>query len=140
MLISFDSAENPAKLLQEDRGGKVDKTLILSTAGQPQKGARCTSVGSIFLSRSSVTMFCLHEFPGRATRAEPLLPTKGLKVEAGVGTHRRAWENATFSQAKIRNPEVSIFVKEARSTMVRTRGADTSGGEAEWEKKAWLRL
>lgn len=68
-------------------------------------------------------MFCLHEFPGRVTRTEPLLPTKGLKVEAGVGTYRRAWEKATFSQAKIRNPEVSIFVKEAQSTMVRTRGA-----------------
>lgn len=136
------SAENPAKLLQEDRGGKVGKTLILSTAVQPQKGAHCTSVGSIFLPRSSVTRFCLHEFPGRATRAEPLLPTKGPKVEAGVGTHRRAWK-ATFSQAKVRNPEVSIIVKEAQSTVVRTRGTEASMGEAEWEKnekKDWLRL
>lgn len=90
-------------------------------------------MGSIFLPRSSVTRFCLHEFPGKATRAEPLLPAKGPRVEAGVGTHRRAWE-ATFSQAKVRNSEVSIIVKKAQSMVVRTRGADASMGEAEWEK------
>lgn len=61
-------------------------------------------------------------------------------MEAGVGTHRRAWE-ATFSQAKVRNSEVSIIVKKAQSMVVRTRGADASMGEAEWEKsekKDWL--